>query len=52
MTLLGLFSPESPYYFLLVNADLLKISFFIFFDETYLQKPHCVVIENISSNKT
>ena len=24
---------------------------FIFFDKTYLQKPHCVTIENISSNK-
>ena len=38
--------------FLLPNADLLKISVFIFFDETYLQKPHCVAIENIPSNKT
>ena len=27
------------------------ISAFIFFDKTYLQKPHCVTIENISSNK-
>ena len=27
------------------------ISVFIFFDKTYLQKPHCVTIENISSNK-
>ena len=23
-------------------------SFFIFFGKTYLQKPHCVMIENIS----
>ena len=30
----------------------LKISVFIFFDRTYLQKHHCVMIENISSNKT
>ena len=37
--------------FLLLIADLLKISAFIFFDKTYLQKPHCVAIENISSNK-
>ena len=34
------------------NADLLKKSVFIFFNKTYLQKPHCVTIENISSNKT
>ena len=33
------------------NPDLLKIFVFIFFDKTYLQKPHCVTIENISSNK-
>ena len=37
---------------LLANADLLKISNFIFFDKAYLQKPHYVMIENISSNKT
>ena len=24
----------------------------MFFDKTYLQKPHCVMTENISSNKT
>ena len=35
--------------FLLQNADLLMIS--IFFDKTYLQKPHWVTIENTSSNK-
>ena len=28
------------------------LSYFYFFDKTYLQKPHCVMIENISSNKT
>ena len=39
-------------YFLLVNADLLKISVFIFFYNIYLQKPNCTMIENISSNKT
>ena len=38
--------------FLLPNAELLKISVSTFFDETYLQKPHCITIENISSNKT
>ena len=38
--------------FLLPHAELLKISVFAFFDETYLQKYHCVMIENISSNKT
>ena len=38
--------------FLLANADLLKISIFIFFSKTYLQKPHCIMIKNISSNKT
>ena len=37
--------------FLLANADLLKLSFFIFFDKTYLQKPHCIMIENTSINK-
>ena len=37
--------------FLLANADLLKISVFVFFDKTYLQKPHCIMIENTSSNK-
>ena len=26
------------------------MSVFIFCDKTYLQKPHCVMIENISSN--
>ena len=35
---------------MLANADLLKK--FIFFNKTYLQKPHCVMTENISSNKT
>ena len=30
--------------------NVLKIS--VFFDKTYLQKPYCVTIENISSNKT
>ena len=34
-----------------VTIYLLKISVFIFFNETYLQKPHCVMTENISSNK-
>ena len=38
--------------FLLANADLLKISVFIFSDKTNLQKLHCEVIENIWSNKT
>ena len=38
--------------YLLANADLLKISIFIFFDKTYLQKPQCVMAENIPSNKT
>ena len=37
--------------FLLANADLLKVSVFIFFDKTYLQKSYCIMIENISSNK-
>ena len=37
--------------FLLANADLLKISFFIFFDKTYLEKPECIMIENTSINK-
>ena len=37
--------------FLLANADLLKISFFIFFDKTNLQKSHCIMIENTSINK-
>ena len=37
--------------FLLANADLLKISFFIFFDKTYLEKPQCIMIENTSINK-
>ena len=32
---------NNNYCFLLANADLLKISVFIFFDRTYLQKPHC-----------
>ena len=36
----------------LANADLLKVSAFIFFDKTSLQKPYYVMIENISSNKT
>ena len=36
----------------LANADLLKVSAFIFFDKTSLQKPYHVMIENISSNKT
>ena len=38
--------------FLLANVDLLKISVFIFFDKTYLEKPHCKMTENISSSKT
>ena len=42
---------NNKYYFLLTNADLLKMSVFIFFVKTYLQKPHCIMIENISSNK-
>ena len=46
-----LFFVNNNYYFLLANADLLKISIFIFFDKTYLQKPHYIMIENISSNK-
>ena len=25
---------------------------YLFFDKTYLQKPHCVMVENVSSNKT
>ena len=29
------------------NADLLKILVFIFFDKTYLQKPHFVTIKYI-----
>ena len=37
--------------FLLRNADLLTISVFIFLGKTYLQKPHCLTIKNISSNK-
>ena len=36
----------------MASADLTKISVFIFFDKTYLQKPHCIMIEYISSNKT
>ena len=36
----------------LANADLLKVSAFIFFDKTSLQKPYHIMIENISSNKT
>ena len=47
-----LFLVNNNYYFLLANADLQKISAFVFFDKTYIQKPHCVMIENISSNKT
>ena len=35
---------------LLANADSVKISVFIVFDKTYLQKPN-YMIENISSNK-
>ena len=31
------------------NVDFLKISVYIFFDKTYLQKPHCVMIENIAA---
>ena len=46
------FLVNNNYYFLLANADLLKISIFIFFDNTYLQKPQCVMAENIPSNKT
>ena len=47
-----LFLVNNNYYFLLANADLLKISsVFIFFDKTYLQKSHCIMTENISSNK-
>ena len=42
------FLVNNNYYFLLANADLLKISVFIFFDKTYLQKPHCIMIQNIS----
>ena len=38
--------------FLSPNAELLKISVLIFFCGTYLQKPHCLTIETISSNKT
>ena len=37
--------------FLLANADLLKISVSILLVKTYLQKSHCIMIENISSNK-
>ena len=37
--------------FLLANADLIKISVFVFFDKTYLQKPHWIMIENITSDK-
>ena len=47
-----LYLVNNNYYFLLANANLRKISVFIFFDRTYLQKPHCVMIENMSSNKT
>ena len=38
--------------FLLANTDLLKRSVFIFFNKKYLQKPHPVMMEIISSNKT
>ena len=30
---------------LLANADLLNVSVIIFFDKTYLQKPHCIMIK-------
>ena len=50
--LLLIFLVNNNYYFLKPNADLLKISVFNFFDKTYLQKPHCTMIEDISSNKT
>ena len=47
-----LFLVNNNYYFLLANADILKISIFVFFDDTYLQKPQCVMVGNISSNET
>ena len=46
-----LFLVNNNNYFLLANADLLKISIFIFFTGTYLQKSQCVMVENIPSNK-
>ena len=49
---LFVFLENNSYYFLLANADLLKTSVFIYFDKKYLQKSHCVMTENISSNKT
>ena len=36
----------------MASVDLTKISVFIFFDKTHWQKPHCIMIEYISSNKT
>ena len=46
-----LFLVNNNYYFLLANADLLKTSVFIFVDKTYLQKPHCVMVENYHVTK-
>ena len=46
-----LFLVNNNYGFLLANAGLLKISVLSFFDKTYLEKLHYVMIENISSNK-
>ena len=34
--------------FLIANADL-KMPVFTLFDETYLQRPHCIMIENIEN---
>ena len=36
---------------MLANANLLKIPFFTFFDKSYLEKRHCITIENISNKK-
>ena len=38
--------------FRLVNANLLSIPVFILLDKTYLQRLHCITIEDVSTERS
>ena len=48
----SVWAPSLKYTLLFLGQFIFFLSVFIFFDKTYLQKPHCITIENISSSKT
>ena len=35
-----------------INKFFIYLFIYLFIDKTYLQKPHCITTEKISSNKT